>query len=141
MKKEQAPRYLSQLSPVMAAQVLHSRSVEREKIDYAFNLMRLAGLIALQNPAWEKKCTAPGDWFLADDSVPSVLRPTGFAYWHEQEESSNGARERWVGYGKLLSFAEMPAIETVAETICDCLAKTGISYVKSGDSSDRILIL
>jgi hypothetical protein len=137
---EQLRNYLSQLSPAMAAQALQSRSIEQEKIDRAFNLMRMAGLIAHQDSAWEKKCMARGDYFFVEDSVPDVLWPTGFAYWHEQGEGG-GARESWVGYGNLLSFAEMPAIETVVETISNCLAKAGVSYTKSEDSSLRILIL
>ena len=82
---------------------------------------------------------ARGDWFFVEDSVPNVQRPTDFAYWHEAEGSS-GARERWVGYGNLLSFAEMPGIETVAVIICDCLTEAGISYSKSEDSSLRIFV-
>src|SRR5262245_29958439 len=113
MTNEELRNYLSLAPPDKAAKVL--QSIEHGKIVHAFKLMRMTGLIAHHNAAWEKKCMARGDWFLVEDSVPDILRPTGVAFWHEAEGVS-GARECWVGYGTLLSFAPMPPAEAIAET-------------------------
>jgi len=142
MKNEALRNYLRQLSPAAAAQVVQTRSIEQAGIDHAFRLMRLDGLIARQTAAWEKKCTARGQFAFVGNAVHSFLRPTGLAYWHEQMDA-NGTRERWIGYGNLLdeNFVPMQSEEAVAEIICGCLAKAGISHAKSRDSSLRILIL